>query len=1106
MAHTSKKYMAFISYSHANNSEEGRKWADWLHHSLETYEIPGELIGSKNLHGAEIPRQIFPVFQDEKELSASADLSASLTAALDNAEFLIYLSSPRSASSIYVRQEIRHFKQTGRADKMIALILSGEPEYGGQSTEQQCFPDELRYEVDSEGRTLMDRPQEVLAADVRIPHTSSEGFTSPEAYRRYLHQAGGQSHQEIKKQVEAYKKRLDLALLKIIACILDVPLRELTKRDQAYQLEKAKRKNRNIKRIAAAIGTLAVLAIIAGLLAWKQKNKAQASLARSLYTAGINKLTESEYGDGAAYIAEATRAGDPGAAIFAQSMLAMQPDLSLMPSVVAANTRFSRDGKWIASFASQGAGRSVLQIWDAHSRRLIRQVDQVRTLQAHQPFFDTLGRVYVRGWKNDLYRYDIPHQKLDLLLNNVDSSFLTLKAVAADGSLLAFTRGQETLLFDTHTASSTVLYTGENFTPVSVYFSPQVDKVLCVASLNGQDKVRVFGLKRGSAKLLLEETFGSSLKPPAFSPLSDEMVLFNLEGVFYYNLQTGASWRTPQKDNSYQFVSFTSKGDLVAGSEYGMDLLSKVDGSLSSHTTLPEHLFFSDPFLKQLVNVGSFTTVQHAEDYTEQIIDERGQAFIEHVKANPMELHRYYADSALRQVLVGYEDKQLYVTRKNSAQVQKMDLATGSVKDWLELPEPISFMQLLGKSKVLIVKGESGKSYLYDAATGKQIGAPFDSEVKSYLFNAAETEVLARTGPNGFGIWELLTGKKRLQYDHKGTLQKFTANPDFKSILTVTDTSWQVVEIPSGKTLAEGSGQISSGAYNTTGDYLVIVDAGGMATVYDTKQYKKVVLIKTIEFPFMAFNNKGDVLAISEDDSHVRLWDLTAQKPFGQTIRVSKSSKVFSFSKDDQKIFVQDDATHLNYALKVVDAKTGGVLTMPLIDKRFSSLEIFSDEQHFLTVEPLIKGYSLNVWELPGILKIAPERLASDLERFYGKKYDPETGAIMNYQDSAAYHTWYFEDPLTRTVTPASKTRIVEDIKGCYPVKSLSDLYFLGASYSYHPLARAVMADYFSKSPGTVYLAERLLAATRDAAKRIENKELKNETLRILVEVAERLK
>ncbi len=109
-----KRYKAFISYSHADNQAQGRKWADWLHHTLETYPIPAELVGKTNQYGQKIPAQIYPVFQDEKELSANANLSASLQSALDRAEFLVYLSSPHSARSLYVQEEIRHFKKTGK--------------------------------------------------------------------------------------------------------------------------------------------------------------------------------------------------------------------------------------------------------------------------------------------------------------------------------------------------------------------------------------------------------------------------------------------------------------------------------------------------------------------------------------------------------------------------------------------------------------------------------------------------------------------------------------------------------------------------------------------------------------------------------------------------------------------------------------------------------------------------------------------------------------------------------------------------------------------------------------------------------------------------------
>jgi hypothetical protein len=41
------KYHAFISYRHADNKVLGRQWATWLHHAIETYEVPADLMGKK---------------------------------------------------------------------------------------------------------------------------------------------------------------------------------------------------------------------------------------------------------------------------------------------------------------------------------------------------------------------------------------------------------------------------------------------------------------------------------------------------------------------------------------------------------------------------------------------------------------------------------------------------------------------------------------------------------------------------------------------------------------------------------------------------------------------------------------------------------------------------------------------------------------------------------------------------------------------------------------------------------------------------------------------------------------------------------------------------
>lgn len=1086
-----KKYKAFISYSHSNNQGEGRKWADWLHHALETYEIPEDLIGAKNSSGQEIPRQLFPIFQDEKELSASSNLSTALTQALDNAEYLIYLSSPRSARSPYVRNEIKHFKKTGKSKQMIALILSGEPEYGDSHTDLQCFPDELRYNVDAQGNVVYDQPEEVLAADVRIPHTQEEGFTSAEAYRQHLHRQGIGGTQ-LKSAVEEYKKRLDLALLKIIAGILGVPLRELTKRDQAYQLEKAKQKHRTIKRVAIAITALAILAVIAGIAAWKQKNSALRNLARSLYASGINKLTESEYGDGAAYIAEATRRGDDNAELFAHSMLAVQEDLIAMPNVSIGNARFSPDGQWIAAFATSGGNTNVLQIWSATDRKRFTQLDKVKTNQPRFPLFDNANRVYVTGENHDIIRYDIASETLATIRQNPDSIFLTIKSVSPDGKYIAYTSNNNTVLFNTESQAEKPLFQSTAIIPTDVFFDGSSSTAVLIIHESDHREIVVYDLTTPTIREAGRFQMQSSTKKPAFSKDGKQIAINSLNTVFYYNLTTGRSWQINQGQYNYHFVGFTDKGTLNAGNEYHADLINVTNGRVLKSKPLPKVLLMMNDFSKA-IEATPLDMEGHSPDWTQQIVSQNTQSFIENEKGAPLKLFQHYVDQHLQKVSPGLTAQELFILDKDSKAVDKMDVQTGDrTQGFVSISEKATDMQVLRKSRVLLIKGESGRTYFFDATTGKPMGEPFDSEVKSYIYNNDQTQVLARTSPDRFGIWEIPSGRQLVDFKYPQPIGKFTANPDFKSILIAEEKSWKIVDIETQEVITEEAGSLSSGAYSTTGDHLVIVDATGKAKILDTRNYRSIVDLQTIEFPFIVFNHAGNVAAVSEDAEHMRLWNLDTKKTFGQTIRVSKFSKYFHFSDDDTKIFVQDDGERLGSTAKIVDAKTGSILTMPFINQQFDAIYVMPGDRQLLTVESLMDGYALNFWETPGQVKISKEQLANDLEMFYGKKYDSETGAILTYTDTVGHFTtWYFDDPLIRTVSPSSTVRIVDRITDNYPIKTDANLHLLAETYRYHPLARAIVAEYFCTFPETQYIGQRLIEMTEKQLNKIKNQKLK---------------
>src|SRR5277367_6495459 len=84
-----RTYWCFISYRHADNKEYGRQWATWLHQSIESYEVPEDLVGTVNERGDKIPKRIFPVFRDEEELAADADLSSRIYRALDASKYLV---------------------------------------------------------------------------------------------------------------------------------------------------------------------------------------------------------------------------------------------------------------------------------------------------------------------------------------------------------------------------------------------------------------------------------------------------------------------------------------------------------------------------------------------------------------------------------------------------------------------------------------------------------------------------------------------------------------------------------------------------------------------------------------------------------------------------------------------------------------------------------------------------------------------------------------------------------------------------------------------------------------------------------------------------------
>jgi len=149
---TDFRYKAFISYSH-----QDEHWARWLQHALESYRVPGRLVGKQGSFG-KIPARLAPVFRDREDLSSAASLTETVQHELASAETLVVICSPAAAQSRWVNEEIRAFAALGRADRIYALIVEGDPQAADPA--ERCFPNVL---VEDRGSGAL----EPLAADAR---------------------------------------------------------------------------------------------------------------------------------------------------------------------------------------------------------------------------------------------------------------------------------------------------------------------------------------------------------------------------------------------------------------------------------------------------------------------------------------------------------------------------------------------------------------------------------------------------------------------------------------------------------------------------------------------------------------------------------------------------------------------------------------------------------------------------------------------------------------------------------------------------------------------------------------------------------------------------
>jgi len=356
------RYEAFISYRH---TDPDRVWAKWLHTQLETYRVPRHLVRTRGL-----PRRLRKIFRDEEELPVSSDLSRNIEQALLQSRFLIVICSPRTPSSAWVDAEVRRFRELGRHDRILAVLIEGEP--------SEAFPRslcEIRRSIGDGGDRTREQVEEVepLAADVRRSRRESRRFLMRMAKLRMLACILGVTFDDLRRREAERRKRQWLTWGFVTAVVLlafgGLSLRMAAERNRAQEER---------KRAEAA-----------DVQAQRETEKAQReaeTARRSRYFAQIRQAEE-ELRQGAQTRAferlescPADLRGWEWYRLRTQSVPTDQKPVSLQARVVTSTAAISPDGKWLTLPEEHG-----LVLWNLHLGKRDQMLDRTGLPAAFSP-------------------------------------------------------------------------------------------------------------------------------------------------------------------------------------------------------------------------------------------------------------------------------------------------------------------------------------------------------------------------------------------------------------------------------------------------------------------------------------------------------------------------------------------------------------------------------------------------------------------------------------------------------------------------------------------------------------------------------------------------
>lgn len=945
---TTRYYSVFLSYQHLDNRDSGREWANWLHHCLETYDVPPDLVGKLNKRGDPIPKSLYPVFRDEEELLADADLSANICRALEQSSLLVVLCSPRSVASKYVAEEIRYFKNLGRTDRILPFIIDGEPNatdhsdthISGVDSNLECFPEPLRFGVASADE-LVDwtAKAQPIAADARPRALPDQGYTTAGAYRNALQSQGKLSSAEISEMVNDYSKRLERAKLKVIAGALGIPLSELIQRDKAYQLEKERLAKRSLQGWLSILGVLLIVAVIAASFAYLQNQNALRSFSQSDFSQATDLLS---------------RGDRDRALLFSTRGMKNAP----MDATVSA---FLTSSLFVSQVSRMP--RAILLHEDGNPEAAYRPLDG--TIQnAKSSIFSPDGR---RILTKDTLTARLWDAETGISVGESmrHESNVNHAVFSPDGRLVLTSSDDNTArMWDAETGKPL----GEAFLhkPTVQYasFSPDGRQIVTISDDEG-DWIRIWKVE--TSKQQGNPSLYGRITRVDFSPDGRRLfIVSDNKNVYLLDTETGnrvGEFMPHQSDLKY--ADFTSDGlGLITIPEYGEahlwdvmtgktvalpichkgkinDIDLSPDGKTlaiasDDNTACLMDTKIGKPIGMPMQHDGRVNSVQFIADGSMVLTASADNtARLWSAKTGEPSSDPMQHESEVKYAKFS-PDGLKFVTVSDNNTFRIWHTSDDVLIDPIHTIANVDSFSFSPDGRQMMTKMDDYTVRIWDAETGKPLGMSIHRMERKHTYISPDWRRIVTADSEAVHLWDLETGHyPGLSIRHEKNINHATFSPDGQKVLTASDdNAARLWDAGTGKPFGgvmEHESAVNQAIFSPDG-HLVMTASENTAQLWDAESGKPLGepmrhkrLKDTINH--IAFSPDGRLVVTASDDKTARLWDANTGKPLGGVMQHESAVNHAVFSPDGLLVVTSS----FDKTARLWDVKTGKSLGDPMI-------------------------------------------------------------------------------------------------------------------------------------------------------------------------------